>query len=146
MKLFFILFLFIVALVQREAGANDKAVTSPKTSPYRIEERQGESTPAIVLERNAIERLHITSIKLPRSRNQPEELRVPSSSVIYDSQGATWVYAQEGKGSFYRVKVILKRVESNAALVTFLGEKIVPSMIVDSGVSSLYGTETGVGK
>ena len=146
MKLLFDLLSSLIALVHGQAVANEPVVEMPKMPPYRLDKREGETTPMVILQSKAIKRLHITTVKVLSSRNTPEGVRVPSSSVLYDPHGVNWMYAEEQSGSYYRIKVILRRVEAKTSLVTIVGEKILPLAIVEEGVSALYGTESGVGK
>jgi hypothetical protein len=69
---------------------------------------------------------------------------VPDSAVIYDLQGATWVYVSPEPLVFHRAPVTIDYIHDGLAVLSdgpALGTEIA---IV--GVAELYGADTGVGK
>jgi RND family efflux transporter MFP subunit len=71
-------------------------------------------------------------------------LVVPSSAVVYDIHGGTWVYEQSEPLRYTRRRVVIDRVAGDQAVVASgLAEG---SKIVVAGAAELFGTEVGFAK
>ncbi len=146
MKVFFS-YLIVLLIFNSEYGVADgNTKKNIETLPYKIELREEGQTPRVIFTEKARKRSNINSIEIPKNYNPEKGLGIPSSSVIYDPQGVNWVYAEETKTSYFRVKIILKSVERSKSFITIVDEKSPISRIVDSGVTAIYGAESGVGK
>jgi len=77
-----------------------------------------------------------------------EAFVVPSSAILYDIYGGTWVYVQTSTSDtgtkFTRSRVLLEWVEGDAAIIS--KGPAVGSLIVTDGAAELFGTEFGAGK
>jgi hypothetical protein len=70
------------------------------------------------------------------------EVMVPSSAVIYDKDGKTWIYIVDGQRSFQREAVTVERIDGDTAVLTS-GPK--PGVdVVTVGAQELLGAELGV--
>ena len=70
-------------------------------------------------------------------------LSVPYAAILYDAQGATWVYAMSERDVFVRTQVRVDRIDGDVALLV----EGPPSgtSVATVGLAELYGAETGVG-
>ncbi len=78
-----------------------------------------------------------------------EALIIPTSALLYDIYGGTWVYVQQsiaadGHTKYARNRVLLEWVDGQEAIVSqgpAIGE-----LVVTDGAAELFGTEFGAGK
>lgn len=83
------------------------------------------------------------SVQLPLT-TADTGLVVPSSAVVYDIHGATWVYEDLGKNAYARRRIEIARQPGDRAVVSRgLAEG---TRVVVVGVAELLGTEFGAGK
>lgn len=109
--------------------------------PYELEQIAGTDINRIILTQRAEERLGIEVETLERGNNGME---IPYAAIVYDVNGATWVYVRTNTLTYERTSVTVDRIEDATAILTDgpdLGTEI-----VTVGVAELYGTDTGVGK
>ena len=67
-----------------------------------------------------------------------------ASSILYDSQGGTWVYVQTSERTYVRERVELARLAGKYAI---LAHGPTPgAQVVVAGAAELFGTEFGAGK
>jgi biotin carboxyl carrier protein len=71
-------------------------------------------------------------------------LAVPRSALVFDAQGAGWVYLHLGGTSYRRAAVDFERSEDDLALLAHGPEP--GTAVVRTGVAELFGTEFGTGK
>jgi hypothetical protein len=68
---------------------------------------------------------------------------VPFSALLYDPNGAAWVYTSPAPRTFVRTPVVVDRIDDDTAYLK-KGPKT-GLKVVTVGASELYGTEYGVG-
>lgn len=95
---------------------------SKKVQPAKIENREGEKIPYVILTVEAENRIGIETL--------PQAVPMPTSAMILDVNGKTWVYTQTAPQTYHRIPA---------------DEKIT-SPLVTVGAAELYGAESGVGK
>jgi hypothetical protein len=64
---------------------------------------------------------------------------VPYASIIYDNQGATWVYAGDGPLSFVRESVTIEEIQGDQVIVK--DGPATGSQVVTTGAEELFGAE-----
>lgn len=69
-------------------------------------------------------------------------LSVPLSAVLYDQNGATWVYVSTGELAFQRARVRIRSVAGDQALLT--SGPAVGTTVATLGAAELLGAEDGV--
>lgn len=69
-------------------------------------------------------------------------LSVPLSAVLYDKDGATWVYVSTGALAFQRERVMISGVEGDSAILT--AGPAAGTSVVTVGAAELLGAEEGV--
>jgi hypothetical protein len=121
------------------AGCSARSKSHEKISPAHIE-KSGEIA-IVVLTSDAQKRL---GVAVETVKSDGKYARVPASSILYDTHGATWIYVESGEFKYRRRQVKLVRIQNQDALV----EKNLPegTRCVSEGAAELYGTESGVGK
>ena len=73
-----------------------------------------------------------------------QRMVVPYSAVIYDLQGATWVYVSPEPLVFVREPVTIDYIQGDLAVLS--DGPPVGTEVATVGVAELYGADTGVGK
>ena len=138
-----ILVLMIVGL-QLSACA-PKATKAEFIPPSSLEVIEGSDIQRVILTEKAAERLDIqTSAVRDELVNGSKRKVVPYAAVLYDLEGATWVYTNPAPLSFVRESITVDFIEGDRAVL-----KNGPSSgteVVTVGVAELYGAETGVKK
>jgi hypothetical protein len=83
------------------------------------------------------------NVSLPMNGSE-ESLVVPTSAIVYDVHGNTWVYDNIGPQAYTRRRVELRRIVGADAI---LGRGPKPgAKIVTAGAAELFGSEFGAGK
>ena len=103
----------------------------------------GATAPArqVTVSAHAAERLGIRTGKV--ERGQAGRTSVPYAAVLYDAQGATWVYVNPEQLVFVRTQVKIDRIDGDVALL--LEGPPSGTWVVTVGLAELFGAETGVG-
>lgn len=125
-----------------------------KINPAKLEKRDGETNPFIVLTLEAEKRLDIQVDKIGQVHlvQGKRSFQFPASSILYDTFGKTWVYVRQSDTSsqsvYHRVEVELIKVDRKVAFVAAdkNGQTFTTYLIVSVGAAELLGTESGVGK
>jgi len=103
----------------------------------------GATAPArqVTVSGHAAERLGIQTTKV--APGQAGRTSVPYAAVLYDAQGATWVYTNPEQLIFVRTQVKVDRIDGDVALL--LEGPPSGTSVVTVGLAELFGAETGVG-
>jgi len=122
-----------------------KATKAEFIPPSSLEVIEGSDIQRVILTEKAAERLDIqTSAVRDELVNGSKRKVVPYAAVLYDLEGATWVYTNPAPLSFVRESITVDFIEGDRAVL-----KNGPSSgteVVTVGVAELYGAETGVKK
>jgi len=139
-----ILALLIIIGLQLTACA-PKETKVEKIQPFQLEEIDGSDLKRVILTEKAAERLDIqTSAVRDEQVNGSKRKVVPYAAVIYDLEGATWLYTNPAPLTFVRESITVDFIEGDTAVLVNGPSSGTEVVIV--GVSELYGTETGVSK
>ena len=132
-----LLWLIMVAMLGLAACGPKSITTTEKITPSTLEEIEGSELKRVILTEKAAERIGLETV--PASN-----MTVPYSSVIYDTEGNTWIYTNPAPLTFVRAPIVIDRIEGDQA---FLAEELTTTdPIVTVGVIEIYGAETGVSK
>ena len=100
----------------------------------------------IRLTRDGADRIGLTlatvSAARPSRTDGPNPTSVAAGAVVYDQNGATWVYVQQQPLTFQRAQVILSRVVGDTAMLR--SGPPVGTQVALLGVAELKGAEEGV--
>lgn len=83
-------------------------------------------------------------VRFAMSGSGEKRVVVPYSAVIYDLQGATWVYVSPEPLVFVREPITIDYVQGDMAILS--DGPAVGTEVATVGVAELYGADTGVGK
>ncbi len=127
------------------AGSSSNMIARPIEGPRRSEAISSSSELYYSIDNNdrdlrAGQRVSVTL----HLKNSAEAIVIPYSSIVYDTDGGTWVYVMTEPLAYVRKRVEMSYVSGSLAVITrgvSSGEKV-----VFCGVAELYGTEFGGGK
>jgi len=81
-------------------------------------------------------------VRLPL-RSRATAVTLPTSAIVWDTQGGTWVYATTAPLTYTRRRVALDRVEGDVAVLARGVDD--GDRIVTVGAAELFGVEFGAG-
>jgi hypothetical protein len=85
--------------------------------------------------------LQTATVRGPAAAGQPA-LSVPLSAVLYDQNGATWVFVSTGELAFQRARVSIRTVVGDQALLA--SGPPAGAAVATLGAAELLGAEDGV--
>jgi hypothetical protein len=136
----------ILAALNVAACAETKAANAPsKIEPAQVEKIEGTELNRVTLTEKAAQRLDIQTASVSEEQvDGAQQLAVPYSAVIYDLEGATWIYISPAPLTYVREPITVDHIEGDTA---FLAEgPAAGTEVVTVGVPELYGADTGIGK
>jgi hypothetical protein len=137
-----ILVVIIAGLLSACAPEATKAEFVP---PSVLEPIEGSDIQRVLLTEKAAERIDVQLAPISDKQvNGAERRVVPYAAVIYDLQGATWVYTSPAPLTFVRESITIDFIEGEWAVLT--NGPSSGTEVVTVGVAELYGAETGVKK
>ena len=130
----------LTGCAEAEAAGGEEASLNGNVA--KVEVIEGSPLSKVSLSPEATERLGITTGVVTRQAVTGRTV-VPYGAVIYDADGAAFVYTVPQPSTFVRSPVTVTDVGGDlAAIDTTLP---IGTQVVTVGVSELLGTETGVG-
>ena len=130
-----------VWLGTRESGAGSEEATEPAV----LETVEGSDLTRVRLTARAAERLDLQTAAVAAvsgNARAPDGKVVPYSALLYDTNGATWVYTAAEPLLFVRAQVQVDRIDGARALLSTGPPAGTP--VVSVGAAELYGAELGV--
>lgn len=133
------------ALLVGAFGSASTATAGTAEKPLVVDAIKGTELSRLTLSKRATERLGIRTKPVIAATRAGTlvKLSVPYSSLIYDKNGATWVYVNPKSTVFVRESVTVELIERDLALLT-KGPKV-GTKVATIGVPELFGAELGVG-
>jgi hypothetical protein len=117
------------------AGAGGEA-----QPPVVVEQVAGSDVARLTLSDRAVERLGITTV--PVASVGSASLEVPYSAVVYDPDGAAWVYTNPEPRTYVRAAITIASVEGDR--VTLSAGPTPGTPVVTVGAPELVGAEAGI--
>jgi hypothetical protein len=132
--------LIFASLLISACGQGPEATTAEE-HPVTVEELQGEEPTRETLTEDAAKRLDIQTATISETElNGAKRTVIPYAAVIYDTEGATWVYLNPEPLTFVRHPITVDDIKGDQA---FLSNALpAGSAVVTVGVAELYGAES----
>ena len=128
-------------------SADVKNQTEKKNGPASVE-KLDDGLSRITLTDKAAERLNIKIEKVREENENDDDDKpkkyIPYSSVLYTSDGNTWVYTNPQPLVFVRARIVIHEIDDDHVVLT--EGPPAGTDIVTIGVAELFGAETGLGK
>lgn len=147
---YLILMVLIVAGLMPSACSQSSVSETDNSEPAQVVPVEGTDLNHVILTERAAQRLDVQTgpVREERSsRSDSMQRIVPSSAIIYDLNGETWVYVRNpGPDSltFVRHLVIVDYIDGDTVFMT--DGPPVGTEVATVAVAELYGIDTGVGK
>jgi hypothetical protein len=84
-----------------------------------------------------------TAVVRTEGEGAAERTIVPYSAIVYETDGATWVYTSTEDLSFVRDRIVVEDIEGDRAVL--LEGPAAGTEVVTVGVAELFGAENGIG-
>jgi hypothetical protein len=104
--------------------------------PSKLQEVEGSDVKQVTFTTEGAER---TGVRSAPVRRDGDQLVVPYSALLYDGEGATFVYTEPKPLSFLRAPVAVDRIEGERVLLT--DGPAAGSRVVTTGAAEVYGSE-----
>jgi multidrug efflux pump subunit AcrA (membrane-fusion protein) len=104
--------------------------------PSKLQEVEGSDVKQVTFTAEGAER---TGVRTAAVRRDGERLVVPSSSLLYDADGGTFVYTEPKPLSFLRAPVVVDHIEGER--VSLAEGPAAGSRVVTTGAAEVYGSE-----
>lgn len=122
-----------------------KEAKAEKIQPFQLEPIDGTDLKRVILTEKATKRLDIQTSPVREEQVNGVKRKVVSyAAILYDLQGATWIYTRPAPFTFVRESVTVDFIEGDRAVLLKGPPSGTEAVIV--GAAELYGTETGVSK
>jgi hypothetical protein len=120
-----------------DAGAADE--------PAKVEPVEGsDGLSRVTLTAEAAQRIDLqTAVVRTEGEGAAERTIVPYSAIVYETDGATWVYTSTEDLSFVRDRIVVEDIEGDRAVL--LEGPAAGTEVVTVGVAELFGAENGIG-
>jgi hypothetical protein len=137
--------LALAVLPALSACSKATAHEAAKVPPARVIKIEGSDLQRVVLTARAAERLGIsTTPVVARSHGGQARTVVPYAAVIYDPQGAAFVYTTPEPLTFVRHPVAVDVIDGDSVYLS--DGPPAGTAVVTVGTAELFGTETGIGE
>lgn len=136
-----VLAVLVAALTVVVAGCAQESVEAAPEQPAAVSEPiPGSELLRITLTEGAVARLAIETAPVAEVDG---DLAVPYGALLYDADGAAWVYTNPEPLVYVREEIEVDRVEDD--LVILSSGPAPETTVVTVGSAELYGVESGVG-
>jgi hypothetical protein len=128
-------------LLLAACGQSAGDATTEENHPVVIEQLTGQDPTREILTEDAAKRLDVqTAAARDAEVNGAKRTVIPYAAIIYDTEGATWVYLNPAPLTFVRHPVTVDDIKGDQA---FLADALpAGSAVVTVGVAELYGAES----
>ena len=130
--------LAVIALLGGCASTNEADASA--TGPATVEVVKGTDLSRITLTKAAMDRI---DVQFGTVDGDVPTAQVPYSAVLYDPDGATWVFVNPEARTFVREPITVDRIEGDTAYLT--AGPPADTKVVTVGAPEIYGAELGVG-
>lgn len=124
----------------READTAPAAGNPEMPGPAQVKSIPGTDTKAVVLTERAAQRLDIQTAPVALGHS----LVIPYAAVMYDVDGATWVYVNPEPLVYVRHQIVVNLIAGDQAMLS--SGPPVGTTVVTRGAAELFGVEFGVGQ
>jgi hypothetical protein len=133
--------LIFACLLVSACGRTPEATTTEENPNIKIEQLDGQDPTREIVTEEAAKRLDIQTTTVHDAQvNGAQRTVIPYAAIIYDTEGATWVYLNPEPLTFVRHPIAVDRIQGDQA---FLSDALPSgSAVVTVGVAELYGAES----
>jgi hypothetical protein len=133
--------LISAGLLVSACGQSPEAAATEEDQQITVEQLEGQDPTRETLTEDAAKRLDIQTVAAHDADvNGAKRTVIPYAAIIYDTEGATWVYLNPEPLTFVRHPITVDDIKGEQA---FLSEPLPSgSAVVTIGAAELYGAES----
>jgi len=121
-------------------GCTEVEAAAPHVhQPVHLEPVEGSEAQRVIFDQRGAEQV---SVQTAPVRRRGKHTVVPYAALIYDGQGATWVYTSPEPLTYLRAQVDVVHIEGGRVLLQ--DGPPVGTAVVTTGASEVYGAERGI--
>jgi multidrug efflux pump subunit AcrA (membrane-fusion protein) len=140
-----VILLILAGLLLLPACNTADTTDAAAEQPAMIEPIEGTELNRVILTEKAAERLDIQTAQVREEQvDDVKRLAVPYSALIYDLEGATWMYTSPAPLTYVREAIDVDYIDGD--MVILKDGPATGTEVVTVGVAELYGADTGIGK
>lgn len=137
--------ILLLVMAFQFAACTQTPVTANEPAPVQLEPIPGTERYRMTLSPKAAQRLDVQTVPVREEVVDGTTHKIiPYSALIYDLDGATWIYISPADLTFVREPVTVDYIEQDVVILTEGPD--VGTEVATVAVAELYGTDTGVGK
>jgi hypothetical protein len=142
MKRLHLLLVLVLALASVQlAACSPQQEVAPEQAPVHVEHLNGAQPTRVTLTPDAVKRLDLQTDSVQVATvNGAEKTLIPYSSIVYDTEGKTWVYTSPQVGTYLRTPVQVESIDGDD--VAIAAGLPAGTMVVTVGAEELFGSET----
>lgn len=134
-----------VAALQLAACGQASSVTASKIQPVTLEKTDQTGINRLVLTEKAAERLAIQTAQVREEQvNGTTRKVIPYAAMVYGVKGETWTYTSPAPLTFVRQPITVDHIDGDNVILA--DGPAAGTAVAITGVSELYGADTGIGK
>ena len=135
----------VIAALQLSACAEKPEEAEGEEKSATVEPIEGSEVSSVTLTEDAVKRLDIQEAKVQDEQIGGKSHKVvPYAAVLYDPEGATWVFTNPEPLVYVRKPIQVDYIEGDAAVL--LDGPPSGTAVVTIGAAELFGAEIGVGE
>jgi len=130
----------ILACLLLSACQQDSGEVAEEDHPITVEHLEGKDPTRETLTEEAAKRLDMQTAPVRDEQvNGVQRKVIPYAAVLYDTQGATWVYISPEPLTFIRTSVVVDDIDGDTAILS--DGPAAGTAVVTVGATELYGAE-----
>src|SRR5512142_1026908 len=107
-------FIVVLLVSLQLAACSPKQEAAPEVAPVHVEHLSGAQPTRVTLTPDAVKRLDLQTDSVQVANvNGFENTTIPYSSIVYDTEGNTWVYTSPEAGTYLRTSVQVELIDGD---------------------------------
>ena len=137
----FLVIVVLIASLQLAACAKKPEATVEEVPSVQVVHLEGDQPAQVTLSAEAEKRLDVQTDSVQVEMvNGVERQVIPYSSILYDTQGNTWIYTSPQALTYVRTPVKVESIQGDDAVL--LAGPPAGTTVVTVGAEELFGSET----
>jgi hypothetical protein len=118
------------------------SIAGNEEKPAQVVQIEGSDISQVILTPQATKRLGIKTQPVAQVGAAVQNTEIPAASLVYGTDGRTWIYTTADSLTYVRQAVVVARIEGDKAILQTGPDP--GTLVVTVGAAELLGTEYGV--